>query len=72
MKAVLDKVDADIKEIEQELHAIGDIEQDFSEFIDFSIDTVENMRKNFWNLDVEHLEWCKQLLFPQGFFCIAR
>lgn len=67
MKAVLDKVDADIKEIEQELCEVGDVEQDFNEFVDFSIDTVENMRKNFWNLDAEHLEWCKQLLFPQGF-----
>ena len=35
--------------------------------MDFSIGFVEDLRGRFWELDAEHLGWCKQLLFPEGF-----
>lgn len=66
-KSVLDDIDAEITELNNEFLAIGEIENDLIEFVDFSVDTVENMREHFWELDAEHLGWCKQLLFPEGF-----
>ena len=67
MKAVLDTIDDDIKQVEDELQTVSSFEADFVDFIDFTIDTVENLRQRFWQLDAEHLGWCKQLLFPEGF-----
>lgn len=67
IKAVLDVIDADIKHIENEIQGLSDIENDFVEFVDFSMVFVEGLRERFWELDAEHLGWCKQLLFPEGF-----
>lgn len=67
MKAVLDVIDDDIRQVEHELSSIDELEKDFTDFVDFSINTIENLRDRFWDLDAEHLGWCKQLLFPEGF-----
>lgn len=66
-KAVLNDIDTDIAQVEDDLKALKDVESDFVEFVEFSIDFIENLRERFWELDAEHLGWCKQLLFPQGF-----
>ncbi len=66
-KAVLDDIDDDIRAVENDLKDLSDIEKDFVEFVDFSIGFVEDLRERFWELDAEHLGWCKQLLFPEGF-----
>lgn len=47
--------------------AYSTIEQDFVEFVEFALNTVEGFREKFWELDQEHQVWCKQLLFPDGF-----
>ena len=67
IKAVLDVIDSDINQIEHDLQSLNDIEEDFIEFVDYSIDFIEDLRTRFWELDAEHLRWCKQLLFPDGF-----
>ena len=67
IKAVLDVIDADIKHIESEMRELSDIENDFVDFVDFSMEFAESLRERFWELDAEHLGWCKQLLFPEGF-----
>lgn len=67
IKAALDAIDADIKHIENEMQGLSDIENDFVEFVGFSMEFVEGLRERFWELDAEHLGWCKQLLFPEGF-----
>ena len=67
MQAVLSVINSDIEQVESDIQQVSDIERDFIEFVDFSIDTVENLRERFWELDAEHIGWCKQLLFPEGF-----
>ena len=37
------------------------------DFIKFAFEIVEGMRNTFWTLDEEHLNRCKQLIFPSGF-----
>ena len=67
VQAVLSDIDSDITDIEAELNELNNIERDFVEFVDFSFDFIEDLRERFWHLDAEHLGWCKQLLFPEGF-----
>lgn len=67
MREALDTIDKDIEDAENELESVNQIEKDFIEFVDFSLGFIEDLRTRFWELDAEHLGWCKQLLFPDGF-----
>lgn len=67
VRAVLDNIDKEINEVNKELESFNQIEQDFIEFVKFSIDFIENLRTKFWELDAENIAMCKQLLFPDGF-----
>jgi hypothetical protein len=49
------------------LESITTVEKDCVEFIEFAIHKTESFRQDFWELDAEHLSWCKQLLFPESF-----
>ena len=60
-------LDEDIQATQEQLDSTANIEQDFIEFIEFALNTVEGFRQKFWELDQEHQVWCKQLLFPDGF-----
>src|SRR5690606_11390330 len=60
-------LDEDIQATKEQLESVATIEQDFVEFIEFAINTVEGFRQKFWESDQEHQVWCKQLLFPDGF-----
>ena len=60
-------LDEEIQSTQEQLEFTATIEQDFVEFIEFAINTVEGFRQKFWELDQEHQAWCKQLLFPDGF-----
>lgn len=64
---VLETVDKDINDVTQTINELSEIENDFVEFVDFTLTYIENLRENFWSLDAEELRWCKQLLFPEGF-----
>lgn len=63
----IDALDEEIQSTQEQLESTATIEQDFVEFIEFAINTVEGFRQKFWELDQEHQVWCKQLLFPDGF-----
>lgn len=63
----IEALDEDIATIRQQIESISSIEQDFVEFVEFALSTVEGFRDKFWELDQEHQVWCKQLLFPDGF-----
>ena len=63
----IEALDGDIATIKQQIESIATIEQDFVEFVEFALNTVESFRDRFWQLDQEHQVWCKQLLFPDGF-----
>ena len=69
-----DRADIAIEALEEEIataknqiESITTVEQDFVEFVEFSLNTIENFRERFWELDQEHQVMCKQLLFPDGF-----
>lgn len=63
----IEVLNEDIATIRQQIESISTIEQDFVEFVEFALNTVESFREKFWELDQEHQVWCKQLLFPDGF-----
>lgn len=63
----LESLKADIKAVSDELDASQDIEQDFVEFVDFTMNMIRDLQDEWWQLDQKHLGWCKQLLFPEGF-----
>lgn len=64
---VLNEIKLEIAETEQAIDAAQDIEKDFIEFVEFTMNMIADMQEQFWKLDEEHLRWCKQLLFPEGF-----
>ena len=55
----------EINIITGELESAQDIEADFNEFVEFSLDFVDNLKTNWWSLDHEDRVRCEQLLFPQ-------
>lgn len=63
----INALDEEIRAAKEQIESITTVERDFVEFVEFAIDTVENLRERFWELDAEHVSWCKQLLFPEGF-----
>jgi len=63
----IEALDEDIATVKQQIESITTVEQDFVEFVEFALNTVEGFREKFWQLDQEHQVWCKQLLFPDGF-----
>ena len=60
-------LDEQITDTKNQIASISTIEQDFMDFVEFALNTVESFRERFWELDQEHQVWCKQLLFPDGF-----
>ena len=44
---VLETVDKDINEVTQTINELSDIENDFVEFVDFTLAYIENLRENF-------------------------
>ncbi len=63
----INALDKELHAIQEQIQSISDIEDDFVEFVEFAINTVRDFKQRFWELDSEHLRWCKQLLFPEGF-----
>lgn len=63
----IEALDEEIATIKSQIESISTIEQDFVDFVEFALSTVEGFREKFWELDQEHQVWCKQLLFPDGF-----
>jgi hypothetical protein len=66
-EAVLADLNHDIDSVESEITAAEDIERDFVEFVEFTLGFVDDLQRDWWDLDKKHLLWCKQLLFPEGF-----
>ena len=44
-----------------------DFERDLIDFTNFALDYVNNWKNNWWSLDKETMQKCKQILFPAGF-----
>lgn len=63
----IEALEEEITSVKDQLASISTVEQDFVDFVEFALNTVEGFREKFWKLDQEHQVWCKQLLFPDGF-----
>ncbi len=62
------KIKAEIKSVEEELVSTSNTDDDFNEFVDFSLDYVDDLNANWWDLTPDRRERCKQLTFPGGIF----
>ena len=51
--------------IESELDKAMNIESEFNEFVEFSLDFVDSLKDRWWELDHEDRLRCEELLFPQ-------
>lgn len=67
IRDALSEIKSEINNVEQEIGSVKDIEKDFIEFVKFTMKTIDELQDVFWKLDDEHMGWCKQLLFPEGF-----
>lgn len=67
INSVLEGIDADIERVNADISQLEEMEKDFVDFVEFSLDFIENLRSKFWTLEADELGWCKQLLFPEGF-----
>jgi DNA invertase Pin-like site-specific DNA recombinase len=67
VEEALVEIKRQIYEVEQEISSVKDTEKDFTEFVAFTMKTIDGLQDDFWELDDEHMGWCKQLLFPEGF-----
>ena len=65
--AVMKDVDNEIRGLSERVQGLKEVEADFVGFVEFSLGFVENLRTNFWSLEAEELDWCKRLIFPEGF-----
>jgi len=65
--SALEGIKEEIKRVDDELADAQNIEQDFVEFTEFTMNYIDVLQRNWWELDQQHLRWCKQLLFPEGF-----
>jgi DNA invertase Pin-like site-specific DNA recombinase len=59
----INKIKAEITNIDVEMAKDGSIDEEFAEFADFALDYTEDLRKRWWQLPGEKLAECKQLLF---------
>jgi site-specific DNA recombinase len=67
IQAALQEMKTEILALEVDISSAEDIEKDFIEFVEFTMTMIDNMQEEFWQLDEEHMGWCKQLLYPEGF-----
>lgn len=65
--SALESIKSEIGKVNDEMADAQDIEQDFVEFVEFTMNFIDEMQRDWWELDQKHLGWCKQLLFPAGF-----
>ncbi|HEY4963570.1 MAG TPA: recombinase family protein [Candidatus Saccharimonadales bacterium] len=63
IKSEIYKIKLEIVNIKKEINDLGKVEEDFTEFLDYSLNYIENMRDKWWELPSDGLNECKQLLF---------
>jgi hypothetical protein len=65
--AALEKIKSDISDATDNIETAQNVEHDFVEFVQFTLGFIDELQNEWWELDQQHLRWCKQLLFPDGF-----
>jgi len=59
----IDKIKAEITDVDIQMAKDSSIDEEFAEFADFALDYTEDLRTRWWKLPGEKLAECKQLLF---------
>jgi site-specific DNA recombinase len=62
------KIKAEILEIEQEMATANNPDDEFNDFVEFSLNYVDDLNATWWDLTPDRRERCKQLSFPGGIF----
>ncbi len=62
------KIKAEITDIENQLVSTQNPDEDFNDFVEFSLEYVDDLNANWWELTPDRRERCKQLTFPGGIF----
>ena len=62
------KIKQEIKDAEKDLTGAQNKDDNFNAFVDFSLDYVDDLNANWWDLTPDRRERCKQLTFPGGIF----
>ena len=62
------KIKSEIVEVQNELQQVDNPDKDFNAFVEFSLDYVDDLNANWWDLTPDRRERCKQLSFPSGIF----
>lgn len=65
------KLKQEISSIEQSIVEAEDTDKDFEEFVDFALGFVTDMKDEFWALEREDKQRCKEIIFP-GEFLVSR
>lgn len=62
------KIKSEITDIKKELQTASNPDKDFNAFVDFSLDYVDDLNANWWDLTPDRRERCKQLTFPGSIY----
>lgn len=62
------KIKAELEAVEAEIKQADNVDNDFNEFVEFSLGYVDDLNANWWTLTPDRRERCKQLSFPEGIF----
>ena len=65
--AVIAEVEQKISGVDTDIAAARDVDQDLIEFVEFAFNFIEHQSQEWWGLEFDDREKCKQLLFPAGF-----
>jgi hypothetical protein len=62
------KIKTELEALERQINETGNTDNEFNAFVEFSLDYVDDLNANWWNLTPDRRERCKQLSFPGGIY----
>lgn len=68
IKQTIEKVKLEISDLESQVRTAKQIEEDLIEFTAFALNFIEMKSKEFFKIEFEEREKCKQLIFPEEIF----
>lgn len=54
--------------IQADIKSYSDVDTELEDFIDYSINYIEELKAKYWKLDWDRRKRCELLLYPDGFF----
>ena len=62
------QIKSEIADVQSDLQKADNPDKDFYAFVNFSLEYVDDLNANWWDLTPDKRELCKQLSFPGGIF----